>query len=57
MVLEALLTYWLSWFLLPRMREDGLKAYVFPLAILFAKGQRLALALIYLGCMFARLYE
>lgn len=52
MVLEALFSYWLSWFVLPSEPEGGLNSYMFPLAILLAKGERLALAPIYLGSLF-----
>lgn len=53
--MEGLLTYWLSWFVLPRSLEDGLNSYVFPLAILLAKGENLPLASLYLGSLYARL--
>lgn len=54
LVLEGLLVYWLPWFILPRGQEDGLNNYVFPLAILLAKGERLALTPTYLGSLYAR---
>lgn len=44
-VLEALLSYLLSWFMLSSNLEDGLNSYIFPLAILLAKGKMLALGL------------
>lgn len=37
--MEALLAYWLSWFVLPSGLQDGQNAYVFPLAILLVKGE------------------
>lgn len=37
--------------------EDGLHSYVFPLAVLLAKGKRLALVPLYLGSLYARLKE
>lgn len=36
-------THWLVWFVHPSRLEVGVNSFVFPLAILFAKGQRLAL--------------
>lgn len=56
-VLEAVLAYSLSWFILPSGLEDGLNNYAFPFAILLAKGKKLALAPIYLGSLYARLDE
>lgn len=38
-MLEALLSYWLSWFVLLSWLEDGLNTYVFPVAILLVKGK------------------
>lgn len=32
-VLEAMLTYWLSWYVLPNGPEDGINLYVFSVAI------------------------
>lgn len=49
---EAMLSYWMSWYVLPSGREDGLNPYVFPLAIKLAKGERLALAPVYIGSLF-----
>lgn len=40
---EALLAYWLSYFVFP-CSPDGLHNYIFPLAILLAEGERMALA-------------
>lgn len=37
--------------------EDGIKAYVFPLAIGLRKGKKLAPGPVYLGLLFARLNE
>lgn len=48
-MLEAMLSYWLLWFVLLSGSEDGLNAYVFPMAILLAKRKRLALVPMYLG--------
>lgn len=45
--------YWLSWYLLWRGSKDGLKPYVFPLAILITKGEKLALAPLYLRSLYA----
>lgn len=50
--IEALLAYWISWFLLPSELEDGLKNSVFPLAILLGKGKRSTLAPLYFGSLF-----
>lgn len=36
--LEARLSYWLSWYMLPSGHEDGLNAYVYPFAIRLARG-------------------
>lgn len=55
-MLEALLLYWLFWFLLLSEPEDGLNSYVFPLAIL-VKAERLAQASNYLVSLFTRLDE
>lgn len=52
LALEATLVYWLSWVIFPSGPGDNLNGYVFPLAILLAKGEKVALAPIYLGsCM------
>lgn len=56
-MVEALLAYWLSWFVLPSGLEDGLNDYVIPLAILLAKGEKLALALLYMRSLYARFDE
>lgn len=56
-MLEALLSYWLSCFVLPSWPEGGLNSYVFPLAILITKCERLALAPTYLGSLYTRLDE
>lgn len=34
---RAFLSYWLSWYVPPSGLEDGLKPYVFPLAILIER--------------------
>lgn len=56
-MLEASLLNWLSWFVLLSMPKDGLKAYVFRLAVLLAKGEKSAFEPIYLCSLFARLDE
>lgn len=47
LVLEALVAYLLSWFILPSVLEDGMNSYVFPLMILLAKGKKVTLAPVY----------
>lgn len=42
---------------MPSGPEDGINAYVFPLAIRLARGEKVALALIFLGSLFYRLDE
>lgn len=54
---KALLAYWLSYFVFPSSLEDGLHSYVFPPAVLLAKGERLALVPFYLGSLYTRLDE
>lgn len=54
---EAILAYWPSWYALSRGPKDGISPYVFPRAIRLAKGERLALAPIYLGSLFYQLDE
>lgn len=51
---EAMLSYWLSWYILPDGPEESLNAYIYPLAIRLARGDRLTLAPIYLGSLFYR---
>lgn len=42
----------LSWYILPSVLEDGINAYVIPLAIRLAKGKRLPLEPLYVDhCM------
>lgn len=53
---EALVSYWLSWYVLPTGPEDGISLYVFPLVIRLPKGQTCT-ALIYLGLLFYLLDE
>lgn len=53
-VLEAMLAFWLSWYVLPRRPEDGINSYVFSLAIRLTKGGKVAL---FLGSLFYRLDE
>lgn len=45
-MVEVLWAYWLLWFVLPNGPKDGLNAYVFPLAILLAKGEDLASSIV-----------
>lgn len=52
-----MLSYWLSWYLLPNDPEDSLNSYVFPLAIRLVKGERIVFAPIYLRSLFYRLDE
>lgn len=54
---EAMLSFWLSWYILPSGPKDGLNAFVFPLAIHLARGEKVALAPIFLGSLFYRLDE
>lgn len=56
-VLDAMLSYWLSWYVLLSGPEDGINSYIFPLAIRLAKGKSLALAPIFLGSLYYRLDE
>lgn len=53
--LEAMLAYWLSWYVFASGPEDGLNHYVFFLAVILGRGQKLALAPIILGSLFCRL--
>lgn len=43
--------------MLPSGLEDGINSYVFPLVIRLAKGEKVALAPIFLGSLFYRLDE
>lgn len=56
-VLKAMLAYWLSWYVLPSGPKDGMNPYVFPLAVRLAKGEKLALAPVFLGSLFFNLDE
>lgn len=56
-VLEAMLSYWLSWYALPTGRADGINPYVSPLAIRLVRGEKLAMTPIFLGSLFFRLDE
>lgn len=56
-MLEALLAYWLSFSVLLSGPKAILNSYAFPLMILLAKGERLALAPISLGFLYTRLDE
>lgn len=53
-MVESLLSWWLSWFLLLSGPKDDLNADVFPLAILLPKGEKLALASLYLRSLYER---
>lgn len=46
--MEALLSYWLSHFVLPIVLEEGINSYVFSMAIRLAKEKKMALGPIYL---------
>lgn len=46
---------WLSWIVFPSGLEDGLSSYIFSLAILLAKGRKVALAPIYLRSLYEHL--
>lgn len=48
---KAMLYYWLSRFILPSSPEDGVKTYVFPLAIFLVKEKKLSLGPLYLGSL------
>lgn len=48
---EAMLAYWLLWYVFPSDPEGDLNSYMFPLIIRWAKGERLALMPIYLGSL------
>lgn len=41
----------------PSRPQDGLSAYVFPLAFMLARGERLALVPVYLGSLLVMLDE
>lgn len=56
-VLEVMLAFWLSWYILPSGPEDGIHPYVFFLAVKLAKGEKLSLAPIFLSSLFYRLDE
>lgn len=47
-----MLAYWLSYFVFTGSLEYRLNNYVFHLAIILAKGERLALLPLYLGSLF-----
>lgn len=48
-MLEALLVYGFSWIVLPSDPDDDLNSYVFPLAVLLMKREKMALAPFILG--------
>lgn len=54
-VLEAMLAYWLSWYVLPSGHEDGINPYVFPIAIRLTKGT--CFGAYFLGSLLYRLDE
>lgn len=56
-LVEAILSYWLSWYVQSSGAEDGLNLYVFSLAILIVKGVQFAIAPLYLGPPYSRLEE
>lgn len=56
-MLEALLSYWLSWFVLLSRLADRLNNYVFLVVVVLVEGETLALEPIYLGSLFAQLEE
>lgn len=56
-MLEALLSYWLSWFVLLSRLADRLNNYVFLVVVVLVEGETLALEPIYLGFLFAQLEE
>lgn len=47
--LEAMLVLWLSLYILPSGPEDEINSFVFSLAIRLGKGEKIALAPIFLG--------
>lgn len=57
LLLEALLSYWLSWFIFSSGPDDGLTDCVLLLAISLTNGKRLALAVVFLGYLYAHLEE
>lgn len=54
---EAVLSFWLSWYVLPSGPEDGINAFVFPLSIRLARGEKVALTPIFFRTLFYRLDE
>lgn len=54
---KAILSYWLSRYVLLSSLEDDFDSYVFLFAISLAQGERLAIVPIYLGSLFYRLDE
>lgn len=55
--MEAFLSYWLSWYVLLSNRKDVLDPYIFPLAILIAKGVWFSLASLCLSSIYTLLDE
>lgn len=56
-MVEALLSYWLSWYIHSSDLEDGIDAYVFPLAIRLVEEKKLPLGTLYLKSLYAQLDE
>lgn len=56
-MVEPLLLYYLSRYVLLSGPEVGINSYVFPMAICLGKGEKLALGPIYLGSLYVRLDE
>lgn len=56
-VLETMLAFYLSWYILPSGPEDGIYPYVFPLAVKLVNSEQLALAPIFLRSLFYQLEE
>lgn len=51
-IVEAFLAYWLPWYILLSGPDNGLNLFIFLLAIQIAKGSKLALPPLYLGCLY-----
>lgn len=57
LVVEGLLVYLLSWFILPSGLKDGLKNFIFPLQFLLGKARSLPLAPRYFSLLYDCLDE
>lgn len=55
--MEALLSYYLSWFILHGRPKDGIYPFFFPIAIILVKEGELALEPIYFGSLYTRMDE